>query len=64
MTVQHMIEDFVDVVGDLPAEPSPADLKRALELLGVLRQKAADQFETAHVDMTNLDAKIPSARRQ
>ena len=57
VNVQHMIDDFVKVVGELPPEPSEADLNRAVELLTTLRQKAADQFVTAAADMKSLDAK-------
>ncbi len=55
--VQHMIDDFVEVVGKLPQQPSPADLSRSLELLGVLRSKVAEQFLSAGVDMRTLEAK-------
>ncbi len=61
--VQHMIDDFVNTVGEMPEEPSPADIKRALELLGVLRSKVADQFATAHEDMKALEAKVPERKQ-
>lgn len=60
--VQHMIDDYVDVVGKLPVEPNPSDLKRSLELLAVLREKVAEQFASAAADMRRLEAK--SAERK
>jgi hypothetical protein len=61
--VQHMIEDFVKTVGQLPQEPSVAEIRRALELLAALRQKLADQFATAHTDMANLETKVPERKK-
>ncbi len=57
--VQHMIDDLVTVIGELPAEPNAADLTKALEVLATLRKRVVAQFEVAHGDLTNLDAKIP-----
>ena len=44
VAVQHMIDDFVTIVGRLPQDPSPADLKQALDLLATLRDRLAEQF--------------------
>jgi len=55
--VQHMIDDYVDVVGKLPAEPNDADLRRSLEVLTTLREKVAEQFTSAAADMRTLESK-------
>lgn len=61
--VQNMIDDFVNMVGKLPAQPSPADLSRALELLATLRQRLVDQFASGDRDLQALEAKVPERKR-
>ncbi len=63
ITVQRMIDDFVTTVGRLPQNPDPADIKRALDLLVILREKLAGQFATGHADMEALDAKTPERKK-
>ena len=61
--VQHMIDDFTTMVGQLPAEPAPEDIKSGLEMLGKLRQRLADQFVGAHADMQRMEAVVPERKK-
>ena len=61
--VQHMIDDFVKVVGQLPAEPSSNDIQRSYELLATLRDKVGEQFTAADTDMKKLDAATPERKK-
>ncbi len=53
--VQHMLDDFVQAIGELPAEPTQADVQRGHELLAALWEKAAEQFRGATSDIKKLD---------
>jgi Outer membrane efflux protein len=57
--VQRMIDDFVRVVGDLPEEPAPQDLVKAVTTLAALRDRLGGEFDDAHVDMEKLEAAVP-----
>jgi hypothetical protein len=59
IAVQRLIDDFVDVVGELPTEPSQADLNNAVQVIGELRDQVAQEFASGHQDLTALDAKVP-----
>ncbi len=60
--VQALIEDFIDVVGELPAEPSQADLLNAIDVIGQLREQVAEQFVSGHDDLAELEAKVPERK--
>ncbi|MBI3837788.1 MAG: TolC family protein [Planctomycetia bacterium] len=62
-SVQHLIEDFVNVVGDLPPEPAEQDLKSALEVLSKLRQRLALQFKAAQADMQRMESVVPVRKK-
>ena len=62
--VQRLIEDFIDVIGELPLEPTPADLNNAVQVLTRLRAQVAEQFGSAHADMAALDAKVPERKQR
>ncbi len=64
IAVQRMIDEFVRVVGDLPEEPSPAELAKAAETLAALRERLAGQFQSAHGDMEKLTAAVPEREKQ
>ncbi len=58
VAVQRMIDDFVRIIGELPEEPSPADLHKAGQTLGELRKRLAAQFESARTDMRRLEETV------
>ena len=61
--VQHMLDDFVRAMGELPSEPTEADIHRGHDLLATLWQKAAAQFQRATIDMTKLDNAAPERKK-
>src|SRR5262249_23507117 len=63
VAVQHMIEDFVSVAGDLPDPPGLPDLKTALDTLSELRTRVADQFQSAHADIERLSTAAPERKK-
>jgi hypothetical protein len=61
--VQHLIEDFVGVVGDLPAEPAEQDLESALDVLGKLRGRLGVEFKAAQADMQRMESAVPERKK-
>ena len=61
--VQHLIDDFVNILGELPTEPRPGDLKTALETITTLREKVAEQFKSGHADLAVLVEKVPERKK-
>ncbi len=61
-TVQHMIDDFVKIVGDMPAEPGQQELASAVTMLGKLRQRLAERVKSTHGDLERLDAVVPERK--
>jgi len=61
--VQHLVDDFVDVIGELPADPTPADVPM-LASHHSLRGQVGEEFARAQDDLTALENKIPSASRR
>ena len=61
--VQRLVEDFIDVVGELPQEPGPADVSNAVTVITRLRGQVAEQFESGHADSAALDAKVPERKK-
>src|SRR5262249_28355702 len=49
--VQHMLDDFVGVLGDLPESPSETDVRTAVELLSTFRDRVDNLFEGAKTDI-------------
>ncbi|MGD9723110.1 MAG: hypothetical protein AB7O59_16935 [Pirellulales bacterium] len=62
--VLQLVQDFINVVGELPAEPSPVDLKNALDVLERLRSQVADLFASGHADLKALDGKVPERKER
>ncbi|MEX2113070.1 MAG: hypothetical protein WD845_07780 [Pirellulales bacterium] len=62
IAVQRLIDDFVDVVGELPTEPALVDLTNGLQVIGELRDQVAAEFESGHADLAALDAKVPERK--
>ncbi len=62
ITVQRLIEDFVDVLGELPTEPAMADLTNAMSVITELREQVAAEFASGHADLAALDAKVPERK--
>jgi hypothetical protein len=62
--VQRLVEDFINVIGELPTEPSPADMSNAVEVLTRLRSQVAEQFESGHADLKALEAKVPERKQR
>jgi hypothetical protein len=61
--VQHLIEDFVNVVGELPAEPAEEDLNSALDVLGKLRGRLSLEFKAAEADMQRMESAVPQRKK-
>lgn len=57
--VQHLIDDFVRVVGGMPAEPGQQELSAAMDVLASLRQRLADRVTATHGDLERLQAVVP-----
>lgn len=60
--VQHLVDDFVDVIGELPEDPAPADVANALQVISRLRGQVGEEFARAQDDLTALDNKIPQRK--
>jgi hypothetical protein len=61
-TVQRLVEDFIDVLGELPSEPSMADLTNAMSVIGELREQISAEFASGHADLVALNAKVPERK--
>ncbi len=60
--VQRLIEDFINVIGELPQEPAPGDLQNAVDVISQLREQVAEQFVGGHTDLDALDKKVPERK--
>ncbi len=61
-TVQHMIDDFVRIVGQLPAEPARSELDSGVNMLGQLRDRLAERIKSAHGDLAKLETVVPTRK--
>ncbi len=57
--VQYKIDDFIDILGDMPKHPSEENLHKAIDVLVRLRELVAGRFEAAHKDIQKLEEATP-----
>ncbi len=57
--VQYRIDDFIDILGDLPKRPSEDELRKSIEVVARLRELVATRFEAAHRDLDKLEEATP-----
>ena len=57
--VQYRIDDFIDILGDMPKRPSEENLRKAIDVVGRLRELVGTRFEAAHKDMAKLEEATP-----
>ncbi len=57
--LQNKIDDFIDVLGELPSKPHEAHLEKSIEVIGGLRDRLSQRFAVAHADLDRLDKALP-----
>jgi hypothetical protein len=60
---QNQLEDFVELLGDLPQAPAGDELSQAVAVLRELRAKVALRIDEVRADLDRLHAAAPSRRR-
>ncbi len=58
--VQNRIDDFIDILGDMPKTPSEQNLEKAIDVIDRLREMVATRFQAAHKDMDRLEKAVPT----
>ncbi len=61
--VQYRIDDFIDILGDMPKRPSEENLHKVIDIVASLRDLVATRFEAAHKDLEKLDEATPKRLR-
>ena len=61
--VQYKIDDFIDILGDMPKKPSEENLHKAIDVVVRLREMVATRFEAAHKDLQKLEEATPKRLR-
>ncbi len=61
--MQNQVEDFIDMLGNLPTEPSASELKSAATVLGELAGKVDQLFKMITDDVRQLDASVPAREK-
>jgi hypothetical protein len=57
--VMEKIDDFINLLGELPHKPTGAHLDKSVEVIGRLRDRVAERFVVAHSDLERLDKALP-----
>jgi hypothetical protein len=57
--VQNRIDDFIDILGDMPQKPSEPNLRKAIDVVARLQQMTSERFAAGQRDMQRLEQVTP-----